>query len=148
MGTDGIVLRPADADGRAYAESVLSAAALPTADLAEPNVAMYVATLAGDPVGVGGLELHGPVGLLRSVAVEPDRRGEGLGSEICQRLEARAAAAGVETLYLLTTSARAFFADRGYEAVERASVPAAIARTRQFADLCPASATCLRKALG
>ena len=58
-----------------------------------------------------------------------------------------AAEQGVETLYLLTTTAAQFFARRGYEAVPRSEAPAAIAATAQFSELCPASSTFMRKVL-
>jgi amino-acid N-acetyltransferase len=53
----------------------------------------------------------------------------------------------VETLYLLTTTAAAFFARHGYETVERDTVPARIRGTTEFDDLCPDSAVCMRKRL-
>ena len=62
--------------------------------------------------------------------------------------EAHAAEKGVETLYLLTTTAADFFARRGYEAVPRSAAPAAIAATPQFRDLCPASSVLMRKTIG
>lgn len=69
------------------------------------------------------------------------------GTALCDRLEDRASADGVETLYLLTTTAAEFFADRGYVAVERSGAPDAIRGTTEFADLCPSSATCMAKSL-
>lgn len=101
----------------------------------------------GDPVGAGGIERYGAVGLLRSVVVEETARGNGYGAAICRALEAEARADGVETLYLLTTTATDFFAERGYAELERADAPAAIRETTQFDELCPASATCMRKYL-
>jgi amino-acid N-acetyltransferase len=53
----------------------------------------------------------------------------------------------VGTLYLLTTTAREFFADRGYAEVERTEPPEAIRATTEFADLCPSTAACMRKRL-
>ena len=96
-------------------------------------------------VGVGGVEPAGSNGLLRSVAIEESRRGRGYGTALCDALEARAREDGVETLYLLTTTASAFFRRSGYEEVVREDVPPSIRRTTEFTDLCPDSATCLRK---
>jgi amino-acid N-acetyltransferase len=98
-------------------------------------------------VGVGGLEQYGTVGLVRSVAVRPERHGEGYGTSICDAVERRAASRGVETLYLLTTTAAAFFEQRGYEPVARSDAPEAIRETTQFTSLCPDAAACLRKRL-
>lgn len=99
------------------------------------------------PVCVGGLERHASTALLRSVVVEESVRGEGYGSLLCDRLESRARADGVESIYLLTTTAADFFADRGYERIERDEAPPAIRETTEFDDLCPATATCMRKSL-
>ena len=98
-------------------------------------------------MGVVGVEVYGSVGLLRSLAVEPSHRKSGLGVSLVSNAETWAAEQGVETLYLLTTTAAQFFARRGYEAVPRSEAPAAIAATAQFSDLCPASSTFMRKVL-
>lgn len=143
MDGDTLSLRTADAAARSAVEGRLADAGLPTDDVRDPAPSFFLAVADGEVVGVGGLETHGTVGLLRSVAVDPAHRGRGYGTAICDRLEARAAGAGVETLYLLTTDATGFFADRGYEPVDRDAVPPAIAETRQFASLCPDSAVCL-----
>lgn len=143
MDGDSLSLRPADAATLPAVEGRLAEAGLPTDDVRAAAPSFFLAVADGDVVGVGGLETHGTVGLLRSVVVDPAHRGRGHGTAICDRLETRAAAAGLETLYLLTTDAAGFFADRGYEPVDRDAVPPAIAGTRQFASLCPDSAVCL-----
>lgn len=61
--------------------------------------------------------------------------------------ETWAAAQGIETLYLLTTTAAQFFARRGYEVVARSDAPNVIAATSQFSKLCPASSAFMRKVL-
>lgn len=98
-------------------------------------------------VGIGGVETRGSNGLLRSVVVTDPNRGQGYGMVLCDALEGRARADGVETLYLLTTTASAFFRRRGYESVARERVPSGIRQTTEFADLCPSSATCMKKDL-
>jgi len=52
---------------------------------------------------------------------------------------------GAREIYLLTTTAEAYFSRRGYTRVERASAPTAIAATRQFSDLCPSSSSFMVK---
>jgi amino-acid N-acetyltransferase len=81
------------------------------------------------------------------VVVERSVRGEGIGTALCDRLEAVAREDGVGTLYLLTTTAREFFADRGYAAIDRNEAPETIRGTTEFADLCPETAACMRKRL-
>lgn len=131
----------------AYVESLLEENDLPSADVRSKPECFYVGYDGGEPVCAGGLEVHGSAGLLRSVVVERQARGEGFGSAVCDRLESAARAEGVGALYLLTTTASGFFADRGYAEIERSEAPEAIRGTTEFADLCPATATCMRKRL-
>lgn len=98
-------------------------------------------------VGVAGLNVFGHDALLRSVAVLPDWQGKGIGERLVARREAAASAAGVASVYLLTTAADSFFRHLGYADLPREDVPAAIAVHPQFRDLCPASAKCLVKRL-
>lgn len=142
-----LTVRPATAEGRDRIASFLRTNDLPVDDLDESPVRLFVGVAGGDVVGAGRFEVHGNDGLLRSVVVARERRGRGYGSALCDRLEDRAARAGVETLYLLTTAAAAFFRERGYDRVKREQVPAPIQQTTQFTDLCPDSATCLGKSV-
>ena len=54
---------------------------------------------------------------------------------------------GHAVLYPLTTTAEAFFARRGYGRILCEAPPPVLHRTAEFAALCPASATCMSKAL-
>lgn len=142
-----LTLERADQRDLSYVESLLAAEDLPVRDVRSKPECFYVALEGDDPVGVGGLEVRGTEGLVRSLVVEPSVRGDGYGTRICDRLEDEARADGVEALYLLTTTAADFFAARGYEVVDRSAAPAAIRSTMEFDELCPASAACLRKSL-
>jgi amino-acid N-acetyltransferase len=142
-----VTLEPASEADLDSVEDLLSRCELPTADVREQAECFYLGTRGDRVVGVGGLEPYGSDGLLRSVAVEPSVRGQGVDSAIAEALEAEARESGIETLYLLTTTAADFFGSRGYERIEREAAPDAIAATSQFADLCPESATCMRRAL-
>ncbi|MCB1748753.1 MAG: GNAT family N-acetyltransferase [Gammaproteobacteria bacterium] len=120
---------------------------LPVADLEASQVELLGAWSSGELVGVIGLECHGRDALLRSLAVCAERRGQGIGTRLVGALEARARGAGVERLWLLTETAASFFAARGYRRVDRAAAPAALAASREFAALCPATATCMARTL-
>ena len=89
------------------------------------------------------LEQAAPYALLRSVVVRRDHRGRGLAKRITGYLLHRAESQGVAAVYLLTETAQDFFAKLGFRRVEREAVPAAVRRTRQFASLCPQSASCM-----
>ncbi|WP_225741200.1 arsenic resistance N-acetyltransferase ArsN2 [Halorussus halophilus] len=151
-------LSPAESSDREYVETILEANDLPTADLDAAFPALFVCVGESERsdlesreterrIGVAGLEVEGNVGLLRSVAVEQSARGRGFGTAICEQLLDRARAENLDTVYLLTTTAAEFFADLGFEAVERETVPKAIRDTAEFSDLCPTSATCMKKSL-
>lgn len=124
--------------------ALLEANGLPVADVGPDIMFLGVRDRVGLE-GIVGLERHGDVGLLRSLAVRPDRRRSGLGSSLVAELERGAAGDGVETMYLLTTTAEHFFVHRGYARIERVAVPPAIRATTEFASLCPASSTVMRK---
>jgi amino-acid N-acetyltransferase len=96
---------------------------------------------------VVGVERHGGVGLLRSLAVAEGKRGTGLGRALVGHAEAWARAQGIDTLCLLTRHAAGFFARLGYVETPRDAAPAAISATAEFSWLCPASAAFMRKAL-
>ena len=142
-----VCLEPATPTDLDRVERLLAANDLPTADVRAAGPQFYIARADGKPVGVGGLELHGNAGLLRSVVVPDSHRGRGYGTAICAALEACANQADVETLYLLTTTAADFFREHGYATVDRTAAPERLRSSRQFADLCPDSATCMRKSL-
>lgn len=99
----------------------------------------------GAVVGAVGAEVCGADALLRSLVVAPSRRGGGLGGALVSRLDHAAGAWGVRRWWLLTTTAEAFFAARGFGVAERASAPAAIQATGQFKGGCGCSAVCMSR---
>ncbi|KPF70104.1 hypothetical protein IP84_03380 [beta proteobacterium AAP99] len=120
------------------------------ATLPDAQAEFLFAQLEGVAVGAVGLErgeAQADCALLRSLVVAPSERGTGLGTALLGEAESLARAQGVKQLYLLTTTATAFFARRGYVICVRDAAPAAIARSRQFSALCPGSSTLMRKAL-
>lgn len=141
-----VTLHPAEGD-LDYAQRLLSRSDLPVEDITASSVEIYYATAAAERIGVGGLEEYGDVGLLRSVVVEPSKRGQGYGTMLCESLETIARNCGVETLYLLTTTASDFFASAGYTTIERSIAPDAVQNTAEFEELCPSTAVCMKKTL-
>lgn len=145
-----VELRPAKPHDREYVERLLTENDLPTSDLDSAYSSLFICESTEDEeesesVGVGGLEIEGAAGLLRSVAVEESVRGTGYGTAICEQLLDRAREIGLDSVFLLTTTAEEFFADRGFERVEREQVPDSIRETAEFSDICPSSATCMKK---
>ena len=93
--------------------------------------------------GCIGLELQGP--LLRSLAVDPANRNQGIAGELCSRLLSHAADQGVREIYLLTDSADRFFERIGFQKIARENAPESIRTHKQFTELCPDSAIVMRK---
>ncbi|MDR7417609.1 MAG: arsenic resistance N-acetyltransferase ArsN2 [Armatimonadota bacterium] len=105
------------------------------------NVSGFVVAREGRRlVAAACLERHGDAGLLRSVVTAPDRRGQGLAARLIETLLDRARVAGCQTVYLLTDTAEAYFARRGFRRVERGQVPYAIRESEQFRSRTCASA--------
>ena len=121
--------------------------ALPTDDLDAARIGFVVAVDDRGLLGVGGIEAFGDAGLLRSLAVRSDQRGNGLGARLVGALEAQARMEGLAQLALLTTTAAPFFAARGYREIARVAMPDALQASAEFRSLCPASATCMLKSL-
>ena len=142
-----IAISVAAPDDAAAIAALLRAAGLPHEDFAGHLAHFLVARREGTVVGAVGFERHGRSALLRSLVVAPALRGNGLGDQLVRRLAAVARRKGVGRFYLLTTTAEAFFAGRGFQRVARQAVPAAIAATREFNSLCPLSAVCMTRAV-
>ena len=136
--------RPAEAAVR----RLLAQCQLPGSDLEPRHFEHFFGC--GDenaPEGVVGLELHGPVALLRSLAVSEKARGRGCGKALVAEAERHARTQGAEEIYLLTNTAERFFAALGYRPIGRESAPEAIRATKEFSSLCPTEAVLMKKRL-
>jgi len=144
-------LVPATGAGVEWVHGLLESADLPTEDLSGPRAddgpALYVVRAEPGRVGCIGVERYGDDALLRSAVVLEQYRGEGYGRAAVRALETEARDVGVEILYLLTTTAAGFFESVGYEPVDRAAVPESVRYSAEFSDLCPESATVMRRRL-
>jgi amino-acid N-acetyltransferase len=147
MAPASLSLEPCDHSSIPTVERLLEANDLPSDDVADKPAVFYLARSSDESLGIGGIEQYGRDGLLRSVVIAESARGKGLGGALVHALEAEAARDGIERLFLLTTTAADFFAHQGYEEIDRDVAPAPIQATTQFDELCPSSATCMRKEL-
>jgi amino-acid N-acetyltransferase len=127
---------------------LLSESSLPIDDItAQPRQHFFGWGSGPELEGVIGLELFGEVALLRSLAVASSRRSAGLGSRLVAHAEHHARDQGVQSLYLLTTTAEQFFLRRGYARIERDKAPTAIKSTSEFSGICPVSSAFMVKRL-
>jgi arsenate reductase len=142
-----ITIAPAAAADAPAVQALLATCQLPIADL-PPGLDHFLVAREGDRlVGSIGLEVHGRLGLLRSLAVDPAWRHVGLATRLWTELQRRAAALGLTQLYLLTTTAEPLFARWGFLRLAREAAPAAIKATAEYRTLCPASAAFMQRAL-
>ncbi len=146
--TSEITYRPATADDLSAVEDLLTITNLPVDGVKDSIESFVVAESGGHVVGVGGVELCGDYGLLRSIAVDPATRGRGVGAAMTEILIAASEATGLRALYLLTTTAENYFPSFGFDKMPRETVPLQIQQTAEFSDICPSSATVMRRPLG
>lgn len=134
-------------DERETVVALLAQGDLLTEDLPAGLPDFVIAKDEETPVGVAGLESFGPVGLLRSVAVDPAHQGKGIAAQLIDRLLATADASHLHELYLITNTADGYFTRYGFAPVSRDTVPEAIQQTQQFSGLCPSSAIVMKRTL-
>jgi HAD superfamily hydrolase (TIGR01457 family) len=92
---------------------------------------------AGVLVATACLEAVDGAGILRSVAVREDVRGNGIGTLAVAAAVREARRRDIATLALFTEGAASFFAGLGFERVERSELPEAVRAGRHAAEECP-----------
>jgi amino-acid N-acetyltransferase len=113
MNCENITITDASADDLPPILDLLSQVQLPHDGVAENLSGFLVARdLSSRLIATIGIERHGNTALLRSAAVASEYQGCGIGSRLTEHLLERATNNGVERVVLLTTTARAFFAQR------------------------------------
>jgi amino-acid N-acetyltransferase len=128
-------------------ESLLRENALPLEGLS--SIATAVVACDGPRViGSAALEIYEDGALLRSVAVQSEARGTGIGQRLTREVLAVAKARGVADVYLLTTTAGGFFPRLGFVRVPREDVPASVQQSIEFRGACPATALAMRARSG
>ncbi len=100
-------------------KALLEAHRLPTAELEDWLGHFVVAERDERLIGCGGLELYAEdsAGLVRSMAVDGDLQGTGVGRSILEWVEAHGSELGLRRLFLFTIDAAPFYERFGYELV-------------------------------
>ncbi len=106
-----------------------------------------VARADGAVVGCAAVEPYGSAALLRSVAVDPKFRGEGLGQRLTEAALRLARERGAREVYLLTETAAEFFPRFGFQPVDRAAIPDSVKASAELVSACPVSALAMRTSL-
>jgi arsenate reductase len=120
---------------------------LPLAGVDDHLQTMIVAREESRVVGTAALELYVDGALLRSVAVDRHWQGRRLGHRLTEAALDLARTHGVHQVFLLTTTAEAFFRRVGFETIARDAVPASVQASVEFRSACPSSAIAMRKRL-
>jgi amino-acid N-acetyltransferase len=138
---------PARAHDLGPAVELLQRCELPVEGVAERFGHYLVVRDDADLVGLAGLEIYGSDALLRSVAVDHEVRGEGVGAQLVAAAEDLARRLDLGMIYLLTTTARAFFSRLGYQDCARDAAPESVRESWEYRAGCPDSAVLMKKAL-
>jgi arsenite methyltransferase len=133
-------LRNAQANDWPQIAKLLTVCGLPLTGAESTLDTFTLAVVENQVAAAAAVEIHGEHGLLRSVAVDPAWRGQGLGADIVRAAIALARGRQLHSLTLLTTTAAPYFPRFGFVPVERAAAPAAVQQSAEFQGVCPASA--------
>ena len=145
--SDAWNIRPAVVADWPALKALLQAENLPTSDIDTASLDYFQVAAGTEILGAIGLEAHAGEGLVRSLVTARKSRSRGIGSALYQAMECQARALGIGRLWLLTDSASEFFEARGFSPEPRSAVPAWLAGTQQYRDLCPQSALVMSKGL-
>ena len=142
-----ISISVAGQDNRDAIISLLQSEKLPVGDIPTQLEKFFVAINEGVVIGAAGVEAYGKCGLLRSVVVKSAYRKLKIAEQLVNEIENLGRNEGIDTLYLLTETAGAYFSKRGYQAMPRAEAPRSIQESSEFSHACPSSAMLMRKEL-
>ena len=125
---------------------LLAQCGLPSDDILPEDLPNFVLARDGESeFGVGGLQVLGSSGLVRSIGVLPSHRSRGLGARLLADVEDKARGQGVKQLFLLTHDAQSFFLAHGYTESSRSSAPPEVQGCSQFGSSCCRAATLMCK---
>lgn len=119
---------------------LLSAAKLPLEGLDDHHERLWVWDHAGQVVGAIAYEAYGDKGLLRSLIVDPELRGTGLGGALLHAGLGEMRKAGLRDAYGLTTTIPDWLARLGWTEVGKDTLPTALHKSMELRGACPDTA--------
>ena len=140
-------IRPAATSDLRAVETLLTALKLPTSGVPEWIGRFWLAESEGKVVGIAGVEVYRDGALLRSVAVDPGFRNQGIARLLTDRALESARAAGADRVFLLTTTAERYFPQLGFETITRDAVPPGVQQSVEFRGACPDTAVVMQRRL-
>ena len=129
-----VALRSASNEDVPAIKALLEAHRLPANELEDWLEHFVVAERDGGLIGCGGLEVYADdsAGLVRSMAVDGDLHGTGVGGQILEWVEAHGSELGLRRLFLFTVAAGPFYERFGYELVGLDAFPPSAQRSWQY----------------
>jgi amino-acid N-acetyltransferase len=125
------------------ADALVAASGLPLDELDQCRATQFVLRDGAAIVATAALEIRGEDAILRSVAVDPTRRGERLGERIVAHAIDQARASRLRALYLLTETASEFFPRFGFVREARDAAPPAIQASIEYSSVCGSDAVAM-----
>lgn len=142
-----LIIKPANKENLNAIFKLLLDNKLPTVDLKEDYVDLFVGLINDNVVASIGLERYNGIGLLRSLAVSDEFKNQKIGDKLMIQLFNLCNTDKIDELYLLTTTAEKYFEKYGFCKIDRNNTPDTIRQTHEFKDICPVSAVVMCKKL-
>ena len=142
-----VTIAPARLSDYEVVAALLEREHLPLDGLRQHFETAFVAKAGNRIVGCSALEVYAGGALLRSVAVDAEYRGAGIGSDLTHVAIQLATERLVPAVYLLTSTAERFFRTFNFEIVDRADVPRSVTASEEFTHACPSTAIVMRRFL-
>ena len=142
-----VIIRNAKAEELSKVLQLIERAELPDAGVQDHLSTFLVAEDEDGLLGTAGLEVYERVGLLRSVAVDTDIRGKGLGARLVESILELAREKDLEAVYLLTTTADKYFPKFGFETIRREEIDPRLNSSEELRGACPQTAICMKLSL-
>jgi amino-acid N-acetyltransferase len=95
-------------------------------------------------IGAVGLETWSSRGLLRSLVVEKNSRGNGVGRKLVFHTIKEAKKRNLKELYLLTQAVKNYYIKLGFELIEREKVQGPVLNSAEFRGACLENADVMR----
>lgn len=121
--TEMVILQPAQPEHRIDVEALLQGAGLSTAGLESAYDRGWVALQGRDVVGFLTADQVGEAALIRSLAVAPAWRNQGVAARLLARCKRDWRTQGIRQLWLLTETAEHWFAQHAFQRVARTALP-------------------------
>lgn len=139
-----VVIRKAHESDYKEIMQLLASNSLPTVDIMEENIELFVGLLGEKIIATVGIEYYGECALLRSLSVKEGYKNQKIGETLLHFINDMCKKRSIQSLYLLTTTAEHYFSRFGFYVTSRKDTPQVIQSTREFSSICPSSAIIMR----